>query len=726
MKVYSISKWTFFGICALILTLPLSRHWRLLILGEKATGTVGEYTITVRESLAGEKKILHVSEIQFQVNDTTYMAYGPPDLEYEAGRTVNIKYHPGRPSEHCVLTFSSLYLNNYMILPLILLTLWAAFFLSFNSYANKRRISKKRNLFSRLFKSGKKARNGKTGETVNEVLRSLRRASKLLLLTLLVGMQASLAYGKHTEVDPSSGTAAIHRILHKAQPGDTILFLPGTYTGPFVLDRVHGAENLPVVLRGIHSGPGKEAVIDGRTEPGMNLQHHAFLLRNSSWITLEGFAIRNCWTDLIRADNSSFLSIRQCKLSGGKRALFATGRGSHHLLMELCSWEQDVRVWTHSGDYSWDEIHHGIHRHYNGSFFQGSGISGVIVLRDNEIRNTFNAFRLSQINDGAMDPLACSNVEIYRNRIRNTSDNVLEPEVHALNLHYYHNQMINGHAFISITEVAGGDIYIYGNTAVSLPDSDDGWTIFKISSDETRLTRPLYIFNNSWQVDFDVIGSPRHVWKNDHIRHFNNACVSEASDTFGIYHLGADNQFDYDCSNVPFPALLTSAGMESNGMVADPLFRDPGRSDFRLQENSPCIDRGSNAYGFIREYQGEAPDIGAYEYDRLVAGPPFRYMEPDAEVPYQASPRIVNYKLEDHKLTLWFSLPMDASTFDSSQLKLEAQSEDGYRLEFHVEEAFFPASGSLRFSTWPSGRKGQKLSTWASALSLTLEKTNHK
>ena len=79
-------------------------------------------------------------------------------------------------------------------------------------------------------------------------------------------------------------------------------------------------------------------------------------------------------------------------------------------------------------------IHHGKHQHYNGSLFQGSGISGVFVLRDNIIRNTFNAFRLSQINEGDKDPLACTNGEIYRNTITNTSDNVLEPEVPVENI----------------------------------------------------------------------------------------------------------------------------------------------------------------------------------------------------------------------------------------------------------------------------------------------------
>jgi hypothetical protein len=53
----------------------------------------------------------------------------------------------------------------------------------------------------------------------------------------------------------------------------------------------------------------------------------------------------------------------------------------------------------------------------------------------------------------------------------------------------------------------------------------------------------------------------------------------------------------------------------------DPLFRETG--DFRLQEESPCIDTGTDFFVFngdtlvnqySSEYNGAAPDMGAYEF----------------------------------------------------------------------------------------------------------------
>lgn len=549
-----------------------------------------------------------------------------------------------------------------------------------------------------------------------------------LLLLIQIGTEAQV-----TKIGPEMEHGQIVRVLQNAGPGDTILFREGSYKGNYQLENLHGDVNRPIVFMGEGT---RRSIIDGEIMPGTDMKHNAFRLKNCSWISIEGFTIKNCWLDLIRAENSSYISLRSSDLHGGKRALFARGRGSHHFLVEDCRWEQDERVWNHESDYSWEETHHGIHQHYNGSLFQGSGISGVFVLRDNTIRNTYNAFRLSQINDGSLDPLACTNGEIYRNTVFNTADNVLEPEVHVLNLHFYHNTMINGHAFISITEVQGGEIYIYGNTAMSMPESDDGWTVFKISCERDSLSRPFYIYNNSWQVDFDMIGSPRNVWENSHIRHFNNACFSEASDTFGIYNIGLDNQFDYDCSNVPFPSLLLSNGHEKNGIMANPLFREPLAMDFRLKENSPCIDRGKKDDRLIPSYLGKAPDIGAYEGEHRVEGPAFRYMDPELDVPFSEHPRITRVKADGKKLEVFFSMPMEAGSLEETGFVLcdgekefplvsKKLSKDGYNLSLSGIEAseFIKMTRStiyLQLSRWPLGKNGQALSSWASEINVNL------
>lgn len=139
MKVYSISKWACRGICLLILLLPVSRHWQLLTTGGRTTGRVTEHVMRIVETMVGERELVQASEIEFEAGGVTHKAYGPLNYEYTLGRTIIVFYNRKDPAHNCIFTFSGLYLTNYTVLPIILLTLWYAFYLSFNNYRRKRK-----------------------------------------------------------------------------------------------------------------------------------------------------------------------------------------------------------------------------------------------------------------------------------------------------------------------------------------------------------------------------------------------------------------------------------------------------------------------------------------------------------------------------------------------------------------------------------------------------------
>lgn len=140
MKVYSISKWTFRGICLLILLLPVSRHWKLLTTGSSTRGTVTQYTARIVEDIMGERNLEQASEIEFLVDGVSHLTYGPKNYEYDVGRSLKVFYMRKDPSHNCIATFSGFYLSNYTILLIILITVWYAFYLSFNNY--RRRMKK--------------------------------------------------------------------------------------------------------------------------------------------------------------------------------------------------------------------------------------------------------------------------------------------------------------------------------------------------------------------------------------------------------------------------------------------------------------------------------------------------------------------------------------------------------------------------------------------------------
>ncbi len=105
MKVYSISKWAFRGICILILLLPVSRHWQLLITGGRAVGTVTQYTSRIVEEIMGARDLVQASEIKFIVDGVAHLTYGPKNYEYDVGRTLKVFYSGKDPSHNCIATF---------------------------------------------------------------------------------------------------------------------------------------------------------------------------------------------------------------------------------------------------------------------------------------------------------------------------------------------------------------------------------------------------------------------------------------------------------------------------------------------------------------------------------------------------------------------------------------------------------------------------------------------
>ncbi len=321
--------------------------------------------------------------------------------------------------------------------------------------------------------------------------------------------------------------------------------------------------------------------------------------------------------------------------------------------------------------------------------------------------------------------MSASNGEIYNNVIINTSDNVFEPENYCSNLHFYHNSMINCHAFISITEVGGGPIYLYGNTGLSEEDCTDGWTIFKLSNNERTLERPLYIFNNSWDVDYDIFGSPNNIWKNNHIKHFNNAYFIRGQKQFGIYNIGENNKYNFDCSNLEFPSILNNH--EQNGIVADPQFRNSLAGDFRLKRNSPCIKAGQKPAEFEILNNDEFIDIGCYQRESRIEVPPFRFMQPAIKPDYIEKPRIVRHRTENYTLTIWFSAPIKINTKFKEMVQLIQNNkvlkiskieltDDGYSLKFQSIEKFKKNSIALGIKEFPKGRNGEIATGWASTI----------
>lgn len=124
-----IPKYQFYLITLLILLLPLSSSWRLLIFGEKTKGVVmGVRKVIVKGGLDSPASLERTSIIRFTSGDKYYEFTGPGEIIYPAGKEITVFYNPRNPEKFLMFNFAGLFLSEKMIIPGVLLIIWAAFY----------------------------------------------------------------------------------------------------------------------------------------------------------------------------------------------------------------------------------------------------------------------------------------------------------------------------------------------------------------------------------------------------------------------------------------------------------------------------------------------------------------------------------------------------------------------------------------------------------------------
>lgn len=126
---------------------------------------------------------------------------------------------------------------------------------------------------------------------------------------------------------------------------------------------------------------------------------------------------------------------------------------------------------------------------------------------------------------------------------------------------------------------------------------------------------------------------------------------------------------DYNLSNLSFKGELSEFSQDKHSIVSDKkMFVDAENGDFRLAEKSAAIDAGRiiELNGWRSEYSGRAPDIGAYEGEELLPGPPFRFDDSS----YQEAPRVVQVRAKKSNLQMSFSVPITKKDSESISIRL--------------------------------------------------------
>jgi hypothetical protein len=240
---------------------------------------------------------------------------------------------------------------------------------------------------------------------------------------------------------------------------------------------------------------------------------------------------------------------------------------------------------------------------------------------------------------------------------------------------------------------------------------------------------PLYFFNNSffgYGKAFNAMEAPARM-----LKHYNNAYYFAGTDGWVLNHTHPTDAFDYDISNKAWSRTMSAANWENNGLVADVLFADPLNRNLHLMPSSPAIDAGRkmqfSELGWEQSFAGQGVDIGAYENNELVEGPPFRFRKPEgAMFDYMETPRIVRYITGKNTIHLFFSDAIDPQSVkgtdvqvynNGKEIKVHRVSFKNSAYELVAETDNDPGKNlSIRFVHPPVSVHGATYTNWASAI----------
>jgi len=446
----------------------------------------------------------------------------------------------------------------------------------------------------------------------------------------------------------------------KAQPGDVILVHAGLYKanrlnyvdplgtpfdGAYVLT-LKGTPEKPIVIRGAGDG---EVIFDGagafRLFDVMATDYHIF----------EGLTIRNTdvafWAGLKDVLGPKGLTVRKCRIENvgiGINAQYAGAKDFYIADNVFLGRDDPFRVlgWASPDIYGAHEL-----RSYYAVKVYGSGH----VICHNAVAYFHDGIDVST--HGSPDPeedRRAVAIDIYNNDIHVTGDDFIESDGGVHNVRVMRNRGFNAaHTGLSAQPVFGGPVYFIRNVIYNAPMAlkfmarPAGLIVYHntfISENRNTQTYSNAHFRNNLFLGTDAPGRA--------ISAFPNATSYSTYDYDGFRpNRGSDSYLwiapkegalrDYDVGprdGRKFKALAdlaTATGQEAHGVEIDyDIFenvRPPDPStphvvyhaasfDFRLKAGSKAVDAGVNLPNVNDDFNGRAPDLGAYELGKEVPG----------------------------------------------------------------------------------------------------------
>jgi len=470
-------------------------------------------------------------------------------------------------------------------------------------------------------------------------------------------------YVSTTGSDSNPGSLAapwrtIQHAVNSVQAGDTVYVLAGVYNEAVSIAVSGSATAGPITFQ---SYPGETAVVDGTGLVPASGRQGLFSIANQSYITIQGFEIRNFQTSSASAapagiwvsgsgsniqilNNSVHDIVTTSETTGNAFGIAVYGTAAPASLDSVTiSGNQVYNLRTGNSEsvtvdgnvtnfaITNNIIHDNDNIGIDAIGFEGVSPNSAYDYARNGVITGNTVYNISAINnpgegnqydaDGIYCD-GCSQVIIERNRVYNSDLNIEVASEHAghvasyvtvrNNLVYHSNSVgisIGGYA----SNVGGTDhCTIVNNTLFQNDTKNTGSGEFQIQ---------YYATDNVFENNIVYAGS-----QGLFINNYTNSEPSPVAADHNLYYSSLNSsvaEFVWNgASHTGFTAYQSASGEDSYSLYADPLFLSLTTPDLQVQATSPVVNRGVDLGTAVEgtldfagnpRVQGSNIDLGAYE-----------------------------------------------------------------------------------------------------------------
>ncbi len=354
--------------------------------------------------------------------------------------------------------------------------------------------------------------------------------------------------------------------------------------------------------------------------------NHAFDVDARDWIWIEGFEMRyygasdGCG---VCARNASHLVVRDNTIHNMQLGVYTNWNGTEQQGNDTRIENNEIFDPT-AGVWPWNAV--------KGTTMEGTAIvvRGHIgaIVRGNDLHDYFNGIYTGSSASSAIENYAVAlDVDVYDNHIHQIGDDALEPEGACVNHRFRDNLIDSTLVGVSLAPVTQGPVWVLRNQITQFTGTSFKWDL---SSDGVALIYHNTSWTNAANLNAMSMIRPVHnVTMRNNIFQGNGYAFEEPFAGSTGHSWDYDNWYTtrtsgphFKWENVPYNTiaeLCFATTLECHGHESAPGFVNPTGGDFSLLETSPNVDSGIIIPGIDDDFDGNAPDLGAFEsaFDRI-------------------------------------------------------------------------------------------------------------